>query len=233
MARINIEDSLFEDPRFFNLAVKLGSRETALGALVLAWRVAQKCFVSSDRFIPLELWNKRQLKNEIIESELATVSDRFVKMVGIEEQFIWLLQRQKAGQKGGIKSGENRKKTKRPLATAQENEATVKPPSSFLLTQEKNNTILAQFDLESIYQKYPRKLGKSDGLKKLAKSIKTTTDFEDLVFAVDNFIRHHTNARTKIEFIPHFKTFATNWRDWVDPDTSWVNSDQPDFSGIE
>lgn len=230
MARINIEDTLFEDPRFTELLIKLGSRETAVGSLVLAWRVAQKCFLASDRFIPLELWTKQRLKDEIIEVGLATRSDRFIKMAGIEDQFKWLTQRQQAGQKGGIKSGVNRKKSKRPLENHSEIEATVKPPSSVLLPLEIKNIKNAHFDLESVYKRFAKKMGKTPGLKSLSKSVKTFKDFQDLEIAVDKFNAHH--KATPMAYIPYFSTFANQWRDWVDPDNS-VNNPQADFSGID
>lgn len=229
MARINIEDSIHTDDRFIKLTIKLQSYEMALGCLVKAWMVAQKHFISSDRYIPLDVWNKQGLKNEIIEVGLATATDRYIKMAGIEKQFSWLTQRVAAGQKGGLKRAENKRKT---LATASTRlaDATLLPPSSVLSTQGKKNIINAQFYLESVYKRFAKKMGKTPGLKSLSKSVKTIQDFQDLEIAVDNFNAHH--KATPMAYIPYFSTFANQWRDWVDPETS-VSNAQADFSGID
>lgn len=78
-------------------------------------------------------------------------------------------------------------------------------------------------NLEEIYSKYPRKIGKARGLKKLNSEIKNK-EIEDQVFqALDKFIQHHQNAGTGQSFIPYFSTWANNWRDYLDPDFGQSN----------
>lgn len=79
-------------------------------------------------------------------------------------------------------------------------------------------TILAQ-DLESAYQLYPRKEGKSDGLRIARAQIKTPQDLANLKTAIERY-----RAKLKVEgkgpeFIKHFSTFMSTWRDWLDPET--------------
>ena len=104
MARINIEDSLFKDHRFFQLAIKTGSLQNALGAIVWAFIIAQKHFLdeSNDRKIPLEEWKKQECSDLLIEMGLAEMSDSGVSVSGSKEQFSWLLQRVEAGRIGGL-----------------------------------------------------------------------------------------------------------------------------------
>ena len=101
VARINIEDSLFKDTRFFDLVVILGSKTTALGALVEAWIVAQNFWKLNHNGIPKKEWEKQKLNPALIQSGLAIDRGDFIYIAGSEEQFAWLVQRQEAGKKGG------------------------------------------------------------------------------------------------------------------------------------
>jgi len=110
VARINIEDSLYKDIRFTNLIIKLGSLDTALGAVVRAWSLAQKHFLNEDnaRLIPLIEWERQLISKEILNCGLAEVREQGIYVVGAEEQFSWLLQKQSAGkQSAKIKSEKN------------------------------------------------------------------------------------------------------------------------------
>lgn len=104
MARINIEDSLYKEKSFEKLTLKLGSKRMALGALVEAYTLAQEYYLNleTDRLIPLIVWNREEIENNLIECGFAEiVNNDFVKVRGIENQFSWLLQKQEAGKKGG------------------------------------------------------------------------------------------------------------------------------------
>lgn len=101
MARINIEDGIYKDHRFLNLIIKLGSIDTALGAVVRAWSLAQKHFLNEEngRLIPLSEWKKQSISDEIINTGLAEVREKGIYVEGSNEQFSWLLQKQAAGKK--------------------------------------------------------------------------------------------------------------------------------------
>lgn len=99
MARINIEESLHKDNRFFQLAIKLGGREIAMGCLVYAWAEAQRHYLSHDGHIPKTKWKEQGLNDAIIECGLAEMTDRGIRLKGTDEQFVWLKQRSKAGKK--------------------------------------------------------------------------------------------------------------------------------------
>lgn len=83
----------------------------------------------------------------------------------------------------------------------------------------KNNTI-AHFDFELIYEQYPRKEGKSKGMKICKAQIKSEREFSDLKLAIENYSKH-VEGRDK-KYIKQFSSFMSEWRDWVDfkPETS-------------
>lgn len=136
MARINIEDTLWSDPRFLRLCVKLGDEMRAVGAIVLAWKCAQRYYCPDRKPIPAAVFAEIQLPPELIECCLAErTENNDVRMRGAEEHFSWWFQRQEAGKKGGRPSNENREKAaaKREKATANRplnDRKRVKPSSS-------------------------------------------------------------------------------------------------------
>lgn len=73
------------------------------------------------------------------------------------------------------------------------------------------------FDIEILYYEiYPNKKGKSAGLKKLHKQIKSAALYENLKKAMTNFAEEMRLNETPAQFIKHFSTFASEWTDWVD-----------------
>lgn len=127
MARINIEDEIYKDMRFIQLMQKLGSVDAALGALVRAWSLAQKYFLSTetDRLIPLFEWKRQMIPDSIIDVGLAERREQGIYICGAEKQFAWLIQRQDAGKKGG-----------RPKSEPEENITTVITEETGRLTTE-------------------------------------------------------------------------------------------------
>lgn len=101
MARINIEDSIYRDIRWTDLVLKLGHIDTALGALVRSWALAQKWYLTPSRMIPIPEWEKQRINPAILETGWATVEGDFVRVAGADEQFAWLAQRAEAGRRGG------------------------------------------------------------------------------------------------------------------------------------
>lgn len=75
------------------------------------------------------------------------------------------------------------------------------------------------FDFEPLYKKYPKKVGKSKGLEKAERQIKTQEEFDQLSQAIDKFKKHHEAEQTEPKFVPYFSTFMSTWRDWLDDDT--------------
>ncbi len=79
-----------------------------------------------------------------------------------------------------------------------------------------------KFDFDSIYKKYPRKMGKTAGIKKCGTEIKTEEDFAALSSAVDKYAAHCRKENTEAKFVKHFSTFMGCWRDWATDDVGKV-----------
>lgn len=71
-------------------------------------------------------------------------------------------------------------------------------------------------ELEEIYEKYPRKEGKTRGIAKLRSSVKNLQDLEEFKKAVDNYTQHLKKSQTEKQYIKHFSTFVGEWRDWLE-----------------
>ena len=102
--------------------------------------------------------------------------------------------------------------------------------SSLLFSKTKNNTntcsLRSLFDFESIYNRYPKKLGKGPGIKRCQKENTEEGSFVDLGLAVDRFAAHHAKIGTDPQYIPYFSTFMSSWRDWLDPNVGRVDVDR-------
>jgi hypothetical protein len=120
LARINVEDSLYKDSRFLKLAMKLGDVDTALGALIRAWTLAQKWHLKPSKTIPVTEWAKQGIREEIIEVGLAEVTEEGVRVCGASKQFKWLEQRSEAGRKGGTAKWAGKPQAKRPMSVAKQ-----------------------------------------------------------------------------------------------------------------
>lgn len=83
------------------------------------------------------------------------------------------------------------------------------------------------FDLELIYQQYPKRPGtnKKQGTERLARKVKTLEDFERLMKATVNYARHCLAEKTEPKYIKQFSTFTNCWEEWVEPVSSPASSD--------
>jgi len=98
MARINIEDKLWSDPRFEFLLLKTGNEFVAIGMVVKAFRVAQKYWLKDQGLIPQNIWDAFGL-SVLVDCDLAEVVDGYIYVRGVAEQNDWLLKKQAAGKK--------------------------------------------------------------------------------------------------------------------------------------
>jgi hypothetical protein len=87
------------------------------------------------------------------------------------------------------------------------------------------------FDFEKLYNDYPRKKGKSRGLKICSKEIKTADDYSALALAITNYKADLVKEKTKPNFVKHFSTFMGEWRDWIEP--AIMQSSSPAFKTKE
>lgn len=101
------------------------------------------------------------------------------------------------------KSRENNIKEKAPLKTVPKKEA----------------WSVSDEELERLYGNYPRKMGKTKGLEKLRKLIKSESDLAEFEQALNRFVKLVEQEKREAQFIPHFSTFVNSlWRDYLDED---------------
>lgn len=111
MARINIEDSLFNDGRF--KAFCSGKDEaTAIGQMVILWKLAQTYWLDGKRKIPYAVFKTLSFHEELLKCDLVLLENDEIYVRGSEKQFNWWFSCAKNGKKGG-----------RPRKNAQKNES--------------------------------------------------------------------------------------------------------------
>lgn len=72
--------------------------------------------------------------------------------------------------------------------------------------------------LAALYRDYPRKEGKSGGMKRLARDLKAGATLDELNRALQRFVEHHRKKGTEKNYLPHFSTWTSEWRDWLEDD---------------
>lgn len=141
MARINIEDSLFEDPRFELIANEIG-KALAVGNFVLIAKVAQKYWVKGE-LIPKEIYKRLKFPKQFVKVGLVIETDEGFYLKGSEKHFAWYVSKFKNGGQGGRpnkinnlqKPTDNLNETyKNPLYSL------LSTPSSLLLTHNSNSS---------------------------------------------------------------------------------------------
>lgn len=103
MARINIEDNWWFDPRRSALIQKVGSEEFADGLMVKIWRIGQEYWKKDKTLVPKNIFFFTKFSKDLIECGLAKECEQGVYVCGIEEQCEFLVtlinQRKEAGRK--------------------------------------------------------------------------------------------------------------------------------------
>jgi len=70
-----------------------------------------------------------------------------------------------------------------------------------------------EYDFESIYAKYPRKMGKKQGISKLKKIINSDKRYNNFVKAVQHYAEYCKDQDP--QYIKHFSTFVNCYEDWI------------------
>jgi hypothetical protein len=140
MARINIEDDLFKDQRFIDLVLALNNKDTAIGALVSCWMVAQKFWKFNENGIPKTEWIKQKIRQELITVGFAEDRGDFIFVIGSKKHFSWLKDRSKAGKLGGKASSRAREIIKENFKQTQANSSKLKPLTLSLSLNTNTNT---------------------------------------------------------------------------------------------
>lgn len=87
--------------------------------------------------------------------------------------------------------------------------------------------------LEVAYQRFPRKMGKSQGFKLALRQCKSVQDVSDLANAIEHYRAHVAREGTEAQYILYFSTFMSQWRDWLDPEHGTVEKQKIDLTGVK
>lgn len=115
MARINIEECWWSDPRRSTL-IKLVGVEAADGAAIGAWRIAQE-FWAKGMLVPKAIWSHVQANAKLIEANLAEERADGIYVRGSSEYLSWVAERREAARAGGLKSAQKRSKESKQTPT--------------------------------------------------------------------------------------------------------------------
>lgn len=152
MARINVEERYWTDPRRKHLLRLLKDEDLMDGCMMAAWKVAQTYWSVGKKPVPLNVFDHLRFSKEIMESGLARESTEILNpgmyVLGSRECFEWLADRKEAASRGGRKSGQTRrskaeaKRSKRePNASKRkQSEPSYSSSSSFSKEKEKSPT---------------------------------------------------------------------------------------------
>jgi len=73
------------------------------------------------------------------------------------------------------------------------------------------------FDFETLWIRYPRRLGRREAERHFRSSVRSDQNWQDINCALDNYLKTD-NVINKTKFIQHGSTWFNNWRDWVSVD---------------
>lgn len=244
MARINIEECWWSDPRRLQLIMDIGFEADA--AAINMWRTAQEFWGRGRRLIPKKIFERIRFADKLIDAGLAEIkTEEEVYVCGSSDYLDWVQEKRDAAKVGGKKSAQRPRDEKGRLLPKQD-PSNVQAESKCVQASDsgsdsgsdsKKENIYAQtsvrasvslVDFEKIYSDYPRKQGKAKGIKKARAEIKTQDDLAMLAQAIQRYRDHCRNNKIEAQYIKHFSTFMGEWRDWLDPNIGTTESYQPD-----
>lgn len=132
MARLNIDDEVWMDPRVQMLQRALGENE-ALGQLLRFWKIAQ-LYWGKETLVPTDVFRFHNFSEELITFGLAEITPNGIYAKGSEAKFDWYLEKIRSGKRGGLKKAENAFNKNKTLLLANPGEAVANPSESYPLT---------------------------------------------------------------------------------------------------
>lgn len=130
MARINLDETYWGDPRRSRLLVAIGCVFKADGAVINAWKLAEHYWVPRREVIPMSAWTGAGFPMELITCGFAREESGGIYVSGTKEKFAWRFERKEAGKLGGRNSAKTRKKPGKKPAEAKPSKRKQKQPSS-------------------------------------------------------------------------------------------------------
>lgn len=112
MARINIEESWWTDPRRRMLARLVQSEAIADGIMVGVWRIAQQYRGRDGGCVPHHIWETIEGGPSIIQANLASIQAEGVYVRGSGEYLDWVVKKRAIASEGGKKSAQRPRNSK-------------------------------------------------------------------------------------------------------------------------
>jgi hypothetical protein len=101
LARINIEECWWADPRRSKLSRILQSEDLADARAIRMWRLAQEFWKDGRRLVPRDIFETLEDWEALIECRLADDRGDEIYVRGSSQHLDWLFEKKKAGQAGG------------------------------------------------------------------------------------------------------------------------------------
>jgi hypothetical protein len=162
MARLNIEENFWTDPRFEYLVAIVGHKFTAIGMCMTLWRLGQECYKRGQP-ISDDIFAFAGLTEDLVKAKLAIRVDGGYQVSESDEHFGWLKSKYENGRKGGIKSGDVRRSKISHLGEANRSESKLIASESNPLTLTLTPTLTLKKNtgaVETLDQEKPAKADK-------------------------------------------------------------------------
>lgn len=86
------------------------------------------------------------------------------------------------------------------------------------------------FDFESLWNRYPRKIGKKEAIGRFRASVKTEEDWKNINTALDNFLQTENVVKNNLKYIKHGDNWFNNWRDYIVRENTSINEPESGLS---
>lgn len=237
VARINIEDCWWTDPRRSKLTKLLGDENRADGVAVRMWRLAQEFWKDGKKLVPIHIFETLENYNELIQSGLASVEAASVYVRGSSAYLDWVREQREIGKANGSKGGQASVKARLekygsaiPLgASNQKTEANPNPSVSGSSSSSYSDSNSSSEVLNSVSTEPKKSVAVTKAKKELVEfkvsNSKTIQVSKDLIDSwVDTFPKEFLDeeikkARSWILSNPH-KSPKSNWGRFLN---SWFN----------
>lgn len=118
MARINIEEQWWSDPRRSKLARILASEDMADARAIRMWRLAQEFWQHERSLVPLKIFSTLEAWEALLECHLAEVRGEEVYVSGSSQYLDWVFEEKQKRKRGGKKSAKRPRDAKGRLLPA-------------------------------------------------------------------------------------------------------------------
>ena len=218
--RVNMDSSIASDPRFKKLGRALGiSWREAIGSCFLVWLA---CYERRAGEFPADEIDIAAEIDGFAEALVAVglahvVDDALIALHGVDQRIEFLLKQAEKGRRGGnAKAKKALAPAKQMLAERVANATGVAVAYTPALTPspaQSHTPARGGFDLEAIYQAYPKKVGKKDGCKKLRTKVQDKDTYTTVLKAAQEMGRLWSGE--DLTYCPGFAPWVNQER-WQD-----------------